>query len=187
MASVNIEDVVRNIIDDVAVDLTQAFDRNFERKAFFDRAWPSAKLINNKGSLMMRNGKLRRSINVRKGDTGIKWTSNKDYASIHNEGGEVKVTAQMKKFFWAMYYKSHGAANIFSVKTKKKVNTKRTRRLSVEAAQWKALALKKVGSVIEVKQRQFIGWHPEVNRRIEAIHKMHAQDLNQIITNKLKP
>lgn len=185
MAASSIDDIIGNIIDDVAVDLTQAFDRNFERKAFFDRAWPASKLVNNKGSLMMRSGKLRRSINSRKSNTGISWTSNMPYASLQNEGGDVVVTAKMKKFFWAMYYKANGA--VTKKKNGDRSNSQRNQRLTVEAAQWKALALKKVGSVMEVKQRQFIGWHPEVSRRIAAIHESHAKELDRMITKKLQP
>ena len=174
-----LSEVVQNIIADVAVDLTQAFDRNFEEKGFFGRKWKQSKLSNNRGSLMMRTGKLRRSINYRKTESSISWTSNLPYASLQNEGGEVVVTEKMKKFFWAMFYKTGGG--------KQKGKSQRAERLNGEAAQWRAMALKKVGSKIEIEQRQFIGWHPEVNRRIAAIHKMHALELDQAISKKIKP
>lgn len=33
--------IIELFIQDVAVELTDEFDRNFERKAFFDEAWPA--------------------------------------------------------------------------------------------------------------------------------------------------
>lgn len=53
------------------------------------------------------------------------------YAELHNNGGSFKVTAKMKKFFWAKYYETSG------------IKTKKTAKMSIEAQQWKALALKK--------------------------------------------
>jgi len=52
-------------IKDVAVDLTDEFDRNFERKSFFDQPWQQTKLTNPRGSLMMRTGQLRNSLSCK--------------------------------------------------------------------------------------------------------------------------
>src|SRR5690606_38490895 len=101
--------IIKNFIKDIEVDLNDEFDRNFERKAFFDKPWSQTKLSNSRGSLMMRSGNLRNSISSKISDNSITWTSSLPYASIHNEGGEITVTQKMKAFFWAMYYKSAGA------------------------------------------------------------------------------
>ncbi|WP_318546328.1 phage virion morphogenesis protein [Flavobacterium columnare] len=93
------------------------FDRNFERKAFFNQKWPTTSMRNRRGSLMMRTGALRRSIRSNVQGSQIVWKSSLPYAAIHNEGGEIIVTEKMKKFFWAMYYKSSGAI-LFNVKKK---------------------------------------------------------------------
>ena len=53
-------DIKRKILNDLRVELSDEFDRNFQRKAFFDRPWPPRKL-GKKGSLLMVTGKLRRS------------------------------------------------------------------------------------------------------------------------------
>ncbi|WP_273006296.1 hypothetical protein [Chryseobacterium sp.] len=50
----------KNILNDVRIELMDEFDRNFQRKAFFDKKWPSTKLINRKGSMMARSNNLRR-------------------------------------------------------------------------------------------------------------------------------
>ena len=142
-----LKDLINNIVQDVAVDLTQAFDRNFERKAFFDKAWKKTNHPNSKGSLLLRSGRLRKSIKKRADKTGVTWRSSLPYASIHNEGGEIVVTQKMKSFFWAMYYKNANA--VTTLKSGKKSNSKRNQRLTAEASKWKAMALLKVGTKLK--------------------------------------
>ncbi|OBX20972.1 MULTISPECIES: hypothetical protein [Bizionia] len=180
------KEFLRNLTNDVKIQLSQEFDRNFERKAFFNKKWPQTKLKNSRGSMMIRSGAGRRSIKSQASNGEIKWSSNLPYMSLHNEGGEIVVTQKMKSFFWAMFYKANGASNIYSVKTKKKVNNKRSQKLDSEAAQWKALALQKVGAVMTVEQRQFIGWHPQVDLHIRKVIGVNLKELNAKITNKLK-
>jgi hypothetical protein len=133
---------------------------------------------------MMRTGKLRRSIKSRQSNNDLTWSSSLPYASLQNEGGEVIVTEKMKRFFWAMYYKSNGAIS----KTKKgdARNNERNKKLTAEAAIWKALALQKVGSKMKVKQRQFIGDHPQVRQRIEHVVDLNMKELEKEIFNKLR-
>lgn len=119
--------------------------------------------------LMMRSGKLRRSIKSRVQGDSIVFTSNMPYASLHNEGGEIKVTPQMKKYFWAMYYKSSSGG----------------KRITQQAKQFKAIALKKAGSTITIEQRQFIGEHPQVIKAIEKIvSRNFSEALKQLKINK---
>lgn len=169
--------LIQKFIRDVKLELDDEFDRNFERKAFFDKAWKPTSLTNSRGSLMMRTGALRASINSTATEKGITWHSSLPYASLHNEGGEITVTEKMKAFFWAMHLKTAGAA---------KGKGARAQRFSVEAAQWKALALKKVGSKIKVEQRQFIGDHPQVRRSIEAVWNGNLGEFEKYINNVLK-
>lgn len=35
----DIQKIIRNILNDVRVELSDEFDRNFERQAFFNEAW----------------------------------------------------------------------------------------------------------------------------------------------------
>ena len=179
------QDFIKNILSDLRVDLTDEFDRNFERKAFFDKAWEDTKFSNRKGTLMMRSGKLRRSIKSTQSNNELTWSSSLPYASLQNEGGEIIVTEKMKRFFWAMYYKSINAVR-YDVKTKTAVLDKRGMRLSKEAGMWKSLALQKVGATMKVKQRQFIGDHPEVRHRIEHVVDLNMKELEKQIFNKLK-
>lgn len=178
------QDFIKNMLHDIRVDLTDEFDRNFERKAFFDKPWENTSIPNRKGSLMMRTGKLRRSVRSMQTSNEITWSSSLPYASLQNEGGEVIVTEKMKRFFWAMFYKANGAVSV----TKKgdTRNNDRNKKLTAEAAIWKALALQKVGAKMKIKQRQFIGDHPQVRQRIEHVVDLNFAALEKEIFNKLK-
>ena len=162
-----LKQIIKQTLEDVRTKLTDEFDKNFERKAFFDKRWSETKLPNKRGPLMMRSGKLRRSIKSRVTGNGIVFTSNVPYASLHNEGGEIKVTQKMKKFFWAMYYKSSSGG----------------KRMTQHAKQFKAMALKKVGSTITIEQRQFIGEHPMIWRWINFYFR---KNINKTLENTLK-
>ncbi|HLT52762.1 MAG TPA: phage virion morphogenesis protein [Flavobacteriaceae bacterium] len=165
--------IIELFIQDVAVELTDEFDRNFERKAFFDEAWPAEKMKNSRGSQMARTGTLRASINQTVLDSIITWQSSLPYASIHNTGGEITVTANMKKFFWAMFYKNGGKGAKES-------------ELTAEAKQWRSLALKKVGDILKMPKRQFIGEHPQVHGVIQDVFNDMEDELNEYVLNHLK-
>ena len=178
------QDFIKNILSDIRIDLTDEFDRNFERKAFVDKPWENNKIPNHRGSVMMRTGKLRRSVRSKQTNNEITWSSSLPYASLQNEGGEVIVTEKMKRFFWAMFYKANGAVSV----TKKgdARNNDRNKKLTAEAATWKALAFQKVGAKMKIKQRQFIGDHPQVRQRIEHVVDLNFKELEKTIFNKLK-
>jgi len=174
-----------NIASDVRVELLDEFDQNFTRKAFFDKPWPEVKMPNKRGSLMMRAGALRRSVRALNIPNGVGFASSMPYAKIQNKGGTIKVTAKMKRFFWAMHYSLAGKV-VYSVKKKKAASTKSNRALSVEAEYWKALALKKVGSKLTIKQRQFIGHHPQVDIAVRRVVDDNFQEYNKELKNTFK-
>lgn len=164
----------QQILIDVQTEAEDEFDRNFERKAFFDEAWPETKWQNQNGSLLMRSGHLRSSINSTIQGDGIVFTSNLPYASIHNEGGKIQVTQQMKKFFWAKHYETRG-----NTESATSWNTQ----LASQTAIWKAMALKPVDSTIEIEQRQFIGDHPMVDHFVKEVVDENMKQLEQDIAN----
>lgn len=172
------KDFFKQTLTDIKVKLGEEFDRNFERKAFFDEKWPATKLTYHRGSLMMRTGRLRKSLlSPKVTSNGIIWSSSLPYADIHNNGGEIRVTPQMHKFFWAKYYQTSSAT------TKKKngeaSSSARNRKLSIEAEQWKALALKPIGSIIKIEKRQFIGSHPQVDKHIKEVINHNFEELKK--------
>ena len=91
------------------------------------------------------------------------------YASIHNEGGQIKVTKKMKGYFWAKYHEAGGYQK---------------KGMTPEAAFWRNMALKRVGSKITIPKRQFMGEHPEVDRIInDVINKELLEFANKFTNN----
>lgn len=161
------KDFYKQILQDVAEDLNDEFHENFRNKAFFDKKWKETKLYNRRGSLMIRSsGGLYSSINHQIANNSITWTSSKPYASLHNEGGEITVTRKMQKYFWAMYI--------------------REGKTGIEAEQFKAMAMKKIGSKITIPERKFIGDHPEVRKAIDRCADVTFNEIEKFITDKLK-
>ena len=153
--------IIKNILSDIKVELADEFDRNFERKGFFGQQWKPRKFQSNTGSLMMQSGKLRRSIRASVSGNSVRFSSSEPYAAIHNEGGEIAVTAKMKKFFWAKYHQT-------------------------KDEQWKWLALKKVGSKITIPERRFLGNSPEVEKIVIDIIKENVEQFAKETIEKIK-
>ena len=74
------------LLNDLRVELTDEFDRNFTRKGFFKKKWKPRKNPRALGSLLHVTGTLRRSIQSRTTQNGVLFTSNVPYAVAHNEG-----------------------------------------------------------------------------------------------------
>lgn len=137
--------VVRRILSDIRVELGDEFDQNFERQGFFAEKWQRRKSpIRGDGHILVASGDLRKSIRSRSDESSITFYSDLAYAGIHNEGGEIKVTARMKRFFWHKYYE-------------------------IKDEFWKAMALMKVGKTIKIPRRQFLGMAPEVETEVRKI------------------
>lgn len=80
-------ELLQNILSDMKVELTEMFDRNFERKGFFGENWTPRKNSAAKGSLLHVTGKMRRSIRPAIRGKGIHFTSPLPYTETHNKGG----------------------------------------------------------------------------------------------------
>lgn len=173
------------LLKDIKVELDDEFDRNFERKAFFNTAWKPA-LRNSIGSLMMRTGALRKSLQSQIiHGAAIRWQSSLPYANIHNTGGTIVVTKKMKGYFWYRFRMLTGGMQVTSKKDIR--NNRYNRSALAEAAFWKAMALKPIGSVIKIPRRQFIGEHPRVHQSIRTVaDEWFANDFKNFITNQIK-
>lgn len=167
--------IVRNILRDISVELSDEFDQNFERQSFFSKAWARRKSpMRQGGSTLIDTGALRRSIRSKSDGESITFYSDLPYASIHNEGGEIKVTRKMKSYFWWKYRSTCGT---FGRKKNGSLRQdKRNARLTGEAEFWKAMALKKVGSTIKIPQRQFLGYSPEVEKSVREIIEENLEE-----------
>lgn len=162
------KEVIDRSLEDIKVDLDEEFDRNFERRAFFDEhQWPERKFDDGVGSLMQRSGGLRGSIRSRRRKDELVYSSSKPYARIHNEGGEIRVTRKMKGYFFAKLKETRGKYRY--KKDGSLRNDKRNRELSGKEAFYRAMALKKVGSVIKIPERRYIGHGRATDRIIRDI------------------
>ena len=117
--------------------------------------------------MLVDSGALRRSIRGKVSAGKITWESTLPYAAIHNEGGEIVVTAKMKRFFWAKYYEANKGMG--RRKNGELRANKQNVQLGATAEFWKRMALMKEGSTITIPKRQFIGASPEVERIVESI------------------
>lgn len=150
----------RRILTDLKIDLTEAFDRNFERKAFFSGApWKPTKYPVSRGSLLVRSSAMRTSIKSEiQGDERLEYSSSKPYTRIHNEGGTINMPARKQ----ILHFNKKGR---FSKNNKNASYGQKAR----------------VGAYsVEIPQRQFVGDAPEVNKIIkEVVHdnvKQAAKD-----------
>lgn len=171
--------VFRNILRDIQVELGDEFDRNFERQSFFSQAW-KRRLgpARPGGHILVDSGSLRRSIHSEIRENSIVFKSDLPYAAIHNDGGEIIVTAKMKRYFWHKYYSATGSFGRKKDGTRR--NDKRTLQLGDEADFWKAMALMRVGSKIRIPQRKFLGTSPEVEA---AVRQIVEENLNEYVNN----
>ncbi|MBR5599911.1 MAG: phage virion morphogenesis protein [Bacteroidaceae bacterium] len=168
MANNEINKLIRNILNDIRIDLSDEFDRNFERQAFFSEVWQRRKSPTRPGgSILVDTGRLRQSISSRTTENSITFFTNEPYAAIHNDGGEIRVTAKMKRFFWHKYYEATGSFG--RKKNGERRKDKRTTQLSTEAEFWKFMALMKVGRTITIPRRRFLGTSPEVEQTVREI------------------
>lgn len=152
-----------NVLKDVKAELDDEFDRNFERKAFFDQPWPptSKNYLPTDGSLLLRSGALRRSIRSRIGGTSITYSSSLPYSGLMNYGGTVRQdfmpTPKMRRWAWANFYALRLAGK------------------TAEADKYRRIALaKRIRRTFTVPPRPFIGDHPRVREIALNVVSGHA-------------
>ena len=97
------------------------------------------------GNLLVKTGALQRDIQKKqvRFERIVVGTSSitAKYAEIHNQGGTIRITEGMRKFFWAQYYET-------------------------KDSYWKNMALHK-GSSITIPKREFIGDSLVLNKKNE--------------------
>lgn len=159
------QDFIQKILRGVKVDLTEAFDRNFERKAFFSGApWKPTKHPVSRGSLLVRTSAMRNSIKSEIRGESIAFSSSKPYTAIHNEGGTINMPARKQ----VIHFNKEGR---FS-KNNKKASYAQKANVGAHS--------------VEIPQRQFIGNAPEVNRIImENIEDVVPGEINSFINQLL--
>ena len=165
---------IASSLQDIRVELLDEFDRNFERKAFFAKAWERRRPgYRSDKPLLIDPGNLRRSIAAKTTNNSVVFSSNAPQAGIHNHGGEITVTYKMKAYFWHKYYEAIGGFG-FTKKGEQRKD-KRNVAISQEAQFYRSMALQKVGKKIRIPQRQFIGNAPEVEKIVREIVEENLQ------------
>lgn len=167
--------ILDRILKDIQVELTDEFDQNFERQAFFNEAWERRKSPvhgSRSGHLLVDTQALRGSIMSEvKGDS-VFFHSDLPYAGIHNDGGEIIVTERMKRFFWGKYRE-----NFTGEGTGKKGWGRGSKKaMEPEEAFWYHMAMKKVGTTVRIPRRRFIGVNGEVEKIIRGIVEENLMD-----------
>ena len=166
-----------------AVSLTK---KRFSDSTFNGRAWqePYRRKLSFKGAqasykTLLSGTNHLRDVTYFKPEPGKVYIRNQvDYAQIHNEGGSIKVTAKMKRYFWYRYSAAKGARL-----TKKRGGLRKTKgneALTREALFWRNMALKREGSLIRMPRRHFFG--PDANMSKE-IRKIIERELQLFVKN----
>lgn len=157
------------------------YQDNFRKSGFVNdglHPWPKTKrqtaggtaAANRHGPLLSTRNHLFNSVRYVPGDYRVKIVNDVPYAPVHNWGGETSpaVTPKMRRFAWAMYYKTGGKPKT-GTKGRESAGKGQPGSVSPEAAKWRALALtKKKRLHIRIPQRQFIGPSRELEERIRA-------------------
>lgn len=135
------KELKKNAARYAASESVKFFKESFVKGGFTDTSfqkWPKSKSPMAGKRTMQNTLKLMRSIKKKSVTMSrVIVMAESEYADLHNNGGTITVTLQMKKYFWAKYYE---------------YNKKGTK-----AEFCKAMALRKVGSKIKIPKRQFMG------------------------------
>ena len=182
------EDLIRKILKDIAVELSDATSANFREQGFFGEKWKRrVGPLRPGGATLIDSGKMRGSLSSVIQGTSIVFTYGERYAPYHNEGAEVRVTEKMKMYFRRKYYEAAGGV---SRKESSESRFRRGGRLTdggfyammqrrnagPEAMFWGYMSLKKVGSVIKIPRRQFLGRSPKLE---QAVHDIIEEALKE--------
>lgn len=176
------------------------FTENFRKSGFVDGGltpWQKSKRqldSNNPNSkyptLTSRRNHLMRSIQAEPSPGEVLVTNPVPYAELHNDGGELtsqpKVTPKMRKYFWAMMYKSAGIKRRRGRKPKRRKGRRQIISLPPEAQKWRALALTKRTSLFiraRIPQRKFIGESRELTEKINETIQQSLQRIKNGINN----
>lgn len=158
----------------MAIYAVNHFKRNFQLQGFQDkrlRKWKgrAGNLRKGKG-ILVKSGTLRRGVKILRTNgsrTVIGVGAEIPYAKIHNQGGKIKITPKMRRYFWAMYYQ------LAEKDDEGKVISE-----SEEAKFWKNMALTKK-THITMPQRQYIG--PSFGLE-KGLDKLAIREIQKIIS-----
>lgn len=163
------------------------FKESFVNEGFTDHSFQEWKKTSNPMAgkrTMYKSGTLMQSIRkVEETIHRIVVNSDTDHSEIHNSGGTITVTAQMKRFWWAKYYEFSG-----KLKSTTKGTMSRSQsnlKTNAKAEFCKRMALMKVGTKITIQKRQFMGDSKVMMTRFDAWWKGQLEvSFKQHLNNK---
>lgn len=170
----------RNVVGAIAVEL---FDESFDKQGQIMGkgrvvGWKGrgfAPTSSNGKRLLLKRGRLRRGTHYRKrGGSIIDIVNDTPYAAIQNDGGTIKVTAKMRRFFWAMVYKYWQKGVTYDIATKQLSNRKKDQKFGGEAEFWFRMAMAKE---IKIPERPFFYDTPELPARIDKYFVKALQNI----------
>ena len=150
--------IVGNMVVNAALD-------NFRNQAFNGQPWKARKTKGRRGNgrqnILVQSGALRRSIRViRTTATSVTVGSDLPYASVHNDGGEIKRAARTETFVRNRYTKGV-KGKMFGGMGAFKKGTTAGRGLTFRAYSYR------------MPQRQFLGRTPALDTAINRTVKRH--------------
>lgn len=175
-------EITGNVPRMAATEAVKFFRESFVREGFLDRSlspWGRRQSPLGGKRLLFGIGNLMRSIRPRSiGASSAIVESDTPYSALHNDGGTITVTEQMKKYWWAQYYKLSGKVKKTS---RGRVSQSKTNKATNRKAEFcKAMALMKTGTKIKIPKRQFMG-HSET--LMSNLDKWVATQISQFLNN----
>ncbi|MBD2769716.1 phage virion morphogenesis protein [Hymenobacter sp. BT664] len=149
-------------------EMLDSVDQNFRTESFFGAPWaPRVVKKGNEGrALLVQSGRLRRSFQLKNSGLSITLFTDVPYAEIHNEGGTITGTAEI-----AAYERHQYEMNEVSGPHAKKPKWKKEKTGTVQVkAHSRELH-------IEIPQRQFMGEHPILDAKIEALIEVGMRNI----------
>lgn len=152
-------ELIKNASRYAASESVKFFKDSFVKGGFTDASFQKWQQTNNPLAgkhTMYKSGDLMRGVHKQSATTSkVIVVNNEPHAEIHNSGGTITVTAQMKKFFWAKYYEQVGKVTVN--KNNAVSLNKSNLAIGAKAKFCKRMALMPVGAKIKIPKRQFMG------------------------------
>ncbi len=145
----------------VGIEAKKFFQDSFRKGGFTDTSFTPWKETNNPLSgkkTMYGHGNLMGSIRTKRTDYFLNKVTvecESEYGEIHNKGGYITVTPEMKKFFWWKYSEMQ---KVEKQKTKrgKFANNARNRKIDAKAIFFKRMALMHSKTMMNQIEKQYI-------------------------------
>jgi phage gpG-like protein len=133
-----------DLMYDIGNEAVNFFKDSFRNQGWTDVRFEPWKPVNGKTKALIETGKLRNSIRINSiTDSKVEIISDRLYSSIQNDGGTIKVTEKMKKYFWSQFKKTG-------------------------SQKWRSMAL---STKFTIPQRQFMGDSDALDKIIDELVK----------------